>query len=121
MLKLAAFVALFGGLCWFGTTVPLGEQTLFGHLRAISATKESQELLEGTKRSAKPLVDNVRRRIAGMPERDEDPAPTAGSGPSRAPAAGRPDAGAPHEELSPSDRQRLRKLLTAAERAAARP
>jgi hypothetical protein len=116
VLKLAAFVALFGGLCWFGTTVPLGDRTLFGHLRAISATKESQELLEGTKRSAKPLVDNMRRKIAGLPDQGDAPDPE----PARA-AAGTPDAGAPREQLSPSDRQRLRKLLTAAERAAARP
>jgi len=116
MLKLAAFVALFVGLCWFGTTVPLGDHTLFGHLRAISATKESQELLEGTKRSARPLVDNMRRRIAGLPDQGEAPEPA----PTRA-AANTPDGGAPREQLSPSDRQRLRKLLTAAERAAAHP
>jgi hypothetical protein len=40
---------------------------LFGHLHAIAGTKESQELFDGTKESAKPLVDDVRRRIAGSP------------------------------------------------------
>ena len=67
MLKLLAFVVLFAGVCWFGTQVPLGSHTLFGHLHAISETKESQDLFDGTKQSAGPLVDHVRRRIAGVP------------------------------------------------------
>jgi hypothetical protein len=129
VLKLVAFVALFGGFCWFGTTVPLGDHTLFGHLRAISGTKESQELFDGTRASAKPLLDNVRRRIAGMPERDDDKAaPARGDQDKDTPApapvakgAGHPDAGAapPQESVSDADRRRLRKLLTAAEHAAA--
>src|SRR3954453_22714111 len=118
MLKLVAFVALFGGFCWFGPTVPLGAHTLFGHLRAISGTKESQELLDATRESAKPLVDNVRRRIAGLP--DPPPAP-AHPGPAVTPVAAGPDAGAPEENVTAADRRRLRKLLTAADRAAARP
>ena len=71
MLKLAAAVALFAGFCWFGTQVQLGPHTLFGHLHAIAGTKESQELFDGTKESAKPLVDDVRRRIAGSPDPTE--------------------------------------------------
>ena len=120
MLKLLAFVALFGGFCWFGTTVPLGAHTLFGHLRAIGATKESQELFDATRQSAKPLVDNVRRRIAGMP--DPDPKEAKDSKEPKeaaAPIAARPDAGPPQEDVSASDRRRLRRLLTAADRAAA--
>jgi hypothetical protein len=133
MLKLLAFVALFGGFCWFGTTVPLGPHTLFGHLRAISATKESQDLLDATRQSAKPLVDDVRRRIAGMPERDpneaskEAPKEASKEASKQAskqagtPVAAGPDAGAPQESVSASDRRRLRRLLTAADHAAARP
>ena len=68
MLKLVAAVALFAGFCWFGTQVQLGSHTLFGHLHAIAGTPESQELFDGTKESARPLVDNVRRRIAGAPD-----------------------------------------------------
>jgi Mg-chelatase subunit ChlI len=72
MLKLAAAVALFAGFCWFGTQVQLGPHTLFGHLHAIAGTKESQDLFDGTKESAKPLVEDVRRRIAGAPDPGED-------------------------------------------------
>lgn len=67
MLKLVALVALFAGFCWVGTHLQLGQHTLFGHLRAIAQTKESQELFDGTRASAQPLVDDVRRRIAGAP------------------------------------------------------
>ena len=112
MLKLLAFVALFAGVCWFGTTVQLGSHTLFGHLHAISETKESRDLLDGTKESAKPLVDNVRRRIAGVPDPKGPPEPA---------AAAAPDAGAPQESVTASDRRRLRKLLSGTEHASARP
>jgi hypothetical protein len=108
MLKLLAFVALFAGFCWFGTTVQLGAHTLFGHLHAIADTKESRDLLDGTKESAKPLVDDVRRRIAGVPE-------------PKAAAGATPDGGPPQENVTASDRRRLRKLISSTERASARP
>jgi hypothetical protein len=75
MLKLVALVALFAGFCWVGTHLQLGPHTLFGHLRAIAQTKESQELFDGTRESAGPLVDDVRRRIAGVPAPAKTPAP----------------------------------------------
>ena len=74
MLKLVALVALFAGFCWVGTHLQLGQHTLFGHLRAIAQTKESQELFDGTRASAQPLVDDVRRRIAGVPAPAKEPA-----------------------------------------------
>jgi hypothetical protein len=75
MLKLVALVALFAGFCWVGTHLQLGPHTLFGHLRAIAQTKESQDLFDGTRESAGPLVDDVRRRIAGVPAPAKTPAP----------------------------------------------
>ena len=110
MLKWIFFLALLGGFVWFGSTVTLGSHTLFGHLQAISHTKESQDLLDGTKQSAKPLVDDVRRRIAGAPT----PADR------RTEAANRPDAGPPQETISSGDRQKLRKILGNAEHSAVR-
>src|SRR3954454_22114523 len=79
MLKLVALVALFACFCWVGTHLQLGSHTLFGHLRAIAQTKESQDLFDGTRESAGPLVDDVRRRIAGGPAPAETPA-AAGEG-----------------------------------------
>ena len=112
MLKWVFFLAALGAFVWFGSTVTLGSHTLFGHLQAISHTKESQDLLEGTKQSAKPLVDDVRRRIAGAPE-SKSPEKTAE-------AAARPDAGPPQETISTGDRQKLRKILGNAEHSAVR-
>ena len=103
MLKFLFGLALLGGLAWFGSTVTLGSHTLFGHLQAISHTKESQDLLDGTKKSAQPLVDDVRRRIAGTPEAKAEEKPVE--------AAVKPDAGPPQETISTADRQKLRKLL----------
>jgi hypothetical protein len=127
MLKLVALVALFAGFCWFGTQVPLGSHTLFGHLHAIAGTKESQDLFEGTRDSAKPLVNDVRRRIAGAAEPKEEPKDETKSDGEEAEratttaAAGHRDAGPPQERLTASERRRLRRLISSAESAAARP
>jgi hypothetical protein len=96
LLKLG--VALVGLLafCWFGVTYQLGSRSLFQHLRAIGQTKESQELVDGTKQAAGPLVDDVRRRVG----KNGDAPPTMP-----------PDAGAPHERLSSAEQRQLRKLL----------
>lgn len=137
MLKLVALVALFAGFCWFGTQVPLGSHTLFGHLHAIAGTKESQDLFDGTRESATPLVNDVRRRIAGAAEpktgtttettpasksEAKSVATSDGEEAERATAAGRhPDAGPPQERLTASERRRLRRLISSAEGISARP
>jgi hypothetical protein len=128
MLKLLAFVVLFAGFCWFGTQIQLGSHTLFGHLHAIAETKESQDLFDGTKESAGPLVKDVRRRIAGVPAPAAEKEPGAGaSAPAeettRAAAAAadrRPDGGPAQETLTTSERRRLRRLISSAEGASAR-
>lgn len=111
MFRLIKFLLGVAGLVvlvWFGANVPLGSRTLFEHLQAIGRTRETQDFLDGTRASAKPLVDNVRRRLgaaAADQDRDDDKADS-----KRAKVAA--DAGAPpSEEISPSDRQRLRKVL----------
>jgi hypothetical protein len=96
LLKLCFSMAAFVAFAWFGTTVKLGQRTLFQHLRAIGQTQESRELIDGTREAAEPLFDGVRRRIAGQ-------APT--------PATAGPDGGAPEERLSPADKKQLRKFL----------
>jgi len=98
LLKLLISVAALGAFVWFGLTVPLGSMTLFQHLQAIGRTRETRDLLDGTRDSAKPLVDGVRRRIGGNTGADS--------------VTIAPDGGAaPAEELSATDRQHLRKLL----------
>jgi hypothetical protein len=59
-------IALFGVLIlvtYFGATVPLGERTFFGHVRAIWAAKETRELVDGVKQESGPLLDKVKRGV----------------------------------------------------------
>jgi hypothetical protein len=101
LLKLGFALMGFIAFAWFGATVKLGSQTLFEHLRAIGQTRESQELVDGTKQAAAPLVDDVRRHIGGKTE--------------QAPVAS-PDAGAPEERLSSSERHALHHLIRKVDR-----
>jgi hypothetical protein len=105
LLKLCMSLAAFLVFAWFGATVKLGSRTLFEHLHAIGQTKESQELVDGTKKVAEPIVDDVKRHI-GHGEKGEKQAALP-----QAP----PDAGAAQDDFSPTERRQLRRLLGAAE------
>ena len=99
LLKLGASVVALLAFAWFGMTYKLGSRTLFEHMHAIGQTKESQELVDGTRQVAGPLVDDVRHRV-GKGEAAGD----------RPPPMGR-DAGAPQERLTASEQRQLRYLL----------
>ena len=101
LLKLGASLIALLAFAWFGMTHKLGSRTLFEHVHAIAETKESQELVDGTRQAAGPLVDDVRHRIGKgeKGESDGKPAPM-----SR-------DAGAPQERLTASEQRQLRYLL----------
>ena len=99
IMKLLLGLAGIAVFVWFGANIPLGSRTLFEHMQAIGRTRETQDLLEGTRQSAQPIVDGVRKRLGG----------TAAEGASDKATA---DGGArPADEISEADRQRLRKLL----------
>jgi hypothetical protein len=105
LFKLGVALIGFAAFAWFGVTVKLGSQTLFQHLRAISQTKESQELVEGTREAAGPLADDVRRRFKeGTADKH---APDAGAG-----LGARP----PEERVSAADRQALHHLIRRVDR-----
>ncbi|MDB4979832.1 MAG: hypothetical protein JWM82_584 [Myxococcales bacterium] len=112
LLKLCMSLAAFLVVVWFGATVKLGDHTLFEHLHAIGQTRESQELVDGTKKAAEPLVDDVKRRIGRNDGKNDGK--TAGM-----PTLS-PDAGAAQDDFSPNEKRRLRRLLGAAERHASR-
>jgi hypothetical protein len=109
LFKLGVALIGFAAFAWFGVTVKLGSQTLFQHLRAISQTKESQELVEGTRQAAGPLADDVRRRLhEGTAEGTADKhAPDAGAG---------VGGGRPEERVSAADRQALHHLIRRVDR-----
>jgi hypothetical protein len=107
LLKLCLSLAAFLVVAWFGATVKLGSRTLFEHLHAIGQTKESKELVDGTKQVAEPLVDDVKRRIGGK-------ANVADSKVAEIPVLP-PDAGRPQDDFSSQEKRQLRRLLGAAE------
>jgi hypothetical protein len=112
LLKLLLSLAGFLAFAWFGATVPLGDRTLFGHLHAIGQTKESQELVDGTKQAAGPLVDDVKRRIG-----KGDKADKAADGEKQAQLPTLPpDAGVAQDDFSPAEKKQLRRLLGHAQR-----
>ncbi len=88
LIKVLVGLVCIGVFVWAGATVPLGERTLFGHLRAIGSTKESQDLVRGTKEK----VTEVSHRIKG------DDKPVAPIAP-------------PQEKLTNGDRKEMKKLL----------
>ncbi len=63
MIRLLVFLALAAGFVWFGSSVNLGKRTLFGHVRAIWATEQVQDLKHGVEEKAAPAVDRVKRGV----------------------------------------------------------
>lgn len=96
LIKFLVGVAVLAGVVWFGANVPLGTRTLFEHLQAIGRTRETKDLLDGTRESAKPLMDSVRRKLAREVGDRVMPA----------------DGGvSPADDVPDSDRQQLKKVL----------
>jgi hypothetical protein len=126
LIKLAFGLVGLAAFAWFGITVKLGDQTLFQHLRAIGGSKESQELFDGTRQAAGPLVDDVRRHIAGRGHDKDETRDKAGRADARVAKAGH-DGGVPQEaqeraqerpqeRLSARDQQELRPIVRRVER-----
>jgi hypothetical protein len=128
LIKLGITLVGLAAFAWFGVTVKLGSMTLFQHLRAIGQTKESQELVDGTRQAAGPLVDDVRRKFQegtkegsqGSKEGTKDGPRVAKGGPEAnkksAAAKPSPDEGPPEEQVTPADRQALHRLIRRVDR-----
>lgn len=81
MIRLIIFLALAAGLAYAGATVKLGKRTFFGHVRAIWATDEVQDLKHGVEEKAGPAVEKVKRGVkAGIEAAEKDESGSAGSG-----------------------------------------
>ncbi len=94
LFRWAFYLVMFAAFVWFGTMVPLGNRSLFGHILAIAHTKEAHELAEGTKLEAEKVAEKVKHDLAS-------------------------DGGAPlhnkeqSEQLDDGDRKELQKLVKA--------
>ena len=95
--KLGASLVALLAFAWFGMTVKLGSRTLFEHLHAIGQSKESQELVDGTREAVRHKIG---AGVSGAGERS----------PGAPPPVAR-DAGAPLDRLSSSEQRQLRYLL----------
>lgn len=80
MIRLIVFLALAAGFVWFGSSVNLGKRTLFGHVRAIWATEQVQDLKHGVEEKAAPAVDRVKRGVKAGIEAASGDDGSAGSG-----------------------------------------
>jgi hypothetical protein len=98
LIKLFIGVVGLAAFAWLGLTVPLGERTLFGHLSAIGQSRESQELVKGTKQK----VGDLKKRIAGSePVKVEKTADKSGEP-------------GPAERLTKADRKEIRHFIDSA-------
>lgn len=80
MIRLLIFLALAIGLAVCGSTVKLGKHTFFGHIRAIWATEEVQDLKQGVEDKAGPTADRVKRGVEAGYKAMKDDEGSAGSG-----------------------------------------
>ena len=64
-------LALVLGAVWFSFNVRLGSKTFAQHLDAIGDTPQARELLEGTRDTVNPALDEAKQRVLG--ERVEAP------------------------------------------------
>jgi hypothetical protein len=101
-LKLVLYLGALVGFIWFGSTVPLGKRTLFGHVQNIWKTHESQELVDGAKGKVGDLVDKASDKVTkGIGKNVTAPANSRGED----------RGGPPMEEVQNEDRNSLRDLI----------
>jgi len=73
MIRLLVFLLLAAALAYCGATVKLGKRTFFGHVQAIWATEQVQDLKQGVRETAGPTVDKVKRGVkAGIEAAEHD-------------------------------------------------
>lgn len=72
MIRSLISMALLGLFLVIGFTVPVGQRTIFGHVRNIWASDQAQELVDGVKESGEPLVHRVKRGVeAGLSDKSD--------------------------------------------------
>ncbi|MEJ7602497.1 MAG: hypothetical protein WKG01_31685 [Kofleriaceae bacterium] len=67
-MRFLVFLLIAGGLAFCGSTVPLGNKTFFGHIRAIWATDEMGDLKDGVK----PGIERVKKGVKAGVEAAKD-------------------------------------------------
>jgi hypothetical protein len=74
LIKLLFWVAALAALVWFATTQKLGNYTLWGHLKRVWKSQETQEMVQSTEEAAKPAIKKVKKAVkAGVDEAQRSP------------------------------------------------
>jgi hypothetical protein len=97
LLKALVSLICLGAFVWWGMTVQLGDRTLFGHIAAIGSSKESKDLVRGTK-----------EKVADLKKRIVDDKPTKGLNVNDESGPPKP---APQERLTNADRREIKRLI----------
>ncbi len=74
-------IALLLGAVWCSFNVPLGERTFAEHMDRIGQTPEAKELIEGSRQTVTPMIEEATHRVLGEyveapTSLAQDPAPT---------------------------------------------
>lgn len=95
-------------MIWLGTTVKLGERTLFEHIQAIWKTPESQQLVRGTKDKVGDLMDRATGHVVkGVARNASNQITSRGEASEPERSAETP----PMEDVQAKDRKALRGLI----------
>ena len=74
LIRFIFWVAALAALLWFATTVPLGKYTLWGHMKRIWHSQETQDMVQGAEDAAKPAVEKAKKAVkAGVDEAKRNP------------------------------------------------
>lgn len=58
-------IALLLGAVWCSFNVPLGERTFAEHMDRIGQTPEAVELIEGSRQTVSPMIEEATHRVLG--------------------------------------------------------
>lgn len=58
-------IALLLGAVWCSFNVPLGERTFAEHMDRIGQTPEAMELIEGSRQTVTPMIEEATHRVLG--------------------------------------------------------
>jgi hypothetical protein len=61
LLRFIFWTAVLFGFAYFALAVPLGKRTLAGHLVNLWRSPQGQELREGTREAAGPVIEKMKR------------------------------------------------------------
>jgi hypothetical protein len=72
MIRFVISVLVLALLVWAAVTVPLGNRTFWGHIKAIAGSEEGKDLVEGVKDRAREALDKDGKDRAREIELKED-------------------------------------------------